>query len=52
MKLALQMLPKRKIALLLLPPKMKTNGQSKIHVLSVFICYKHSIFAQKIFIKG
>ena len=38
------LLPKKKMALLLLLPKMKTNGQSEIHVLSVFISFKHSIF--------
>ncbi len=34
---------------LLLIPKMKTNGLSKIRVLSVFIFYKHSIFGKKYF---
>ena len=39
----LLLLLKMKMALLL-TPKMKTNGLSKIRVLSVIIFYKHSIF--------
>ncbi len=46
MEMALLLLPKMKLALLL-PPKTKTNGLSKIRVLSVFIFHQHSILNKK-----
>ncbi len=61
MKLVILLLPKTKMAvLLLLPmtkmallllPNMKTNGLSKISVLSVLIFYKHSNFEKKFKVK-